>query len=338
MKTGIVLANLGTPDSYKTGDVRRYLRQFLMDGRVIDIPWFPRFLLVNGIIAPFRAPKSAAVYKKVWLPEGSPLKVYGLSLAEKVQKIMGSDYLVRLAMRYQNPSMESVLEEFRKAGIQNIQIIPLFPQYASASSGSVVEEAGRIFSKWQCIPEFRISGPFYMESFFLNPIAEGLKSSWEKGSYDQVLFSYHGLPERHIRKGDAAGCCLKENCCGSIRKDNFLCYRAQCFETSRRLADLAGLSPENYSTAFQSRLGRDPWIKPYTDDVIKAWPSKGIKKVLALSPSFVADCLETTEEIGDEYQEVFMHAGGEQWDLLPCLNDEDGWAEGLAGWIRDFQA
>jgi ferrochelatase len=333
MPTGILLANLGTPDSNNTADVRRYLRQFLMDGRVIDFPWLPRFLLVNGIIAPFRAPKSAAVYKKVWLPEGSPLKVYGLRLAEKVQQILGADFVVKLGMRYQNPSMESVLEEFRKEGIRNIQIIPLFPQYASAYSGSVVEESGRIFSGWQCIPEFRISGPFYDQAFFLQPIAERLKSAWQSGDYDQVLFSYHGLPERQIRKGDAVGCCLKENCCGSIHKDNFLCYRAQCFETSRLIARLVGLSPENYTTAFQSRLGRDPWIKPYTDDQIKAWPGKGIKKVLALSPSFVADCLETTEEIGEEYREVFLHAGGEKWDLLPCLNDDDAWAKGMADWI-----
>lgn len=334
MKTGILLANLGTPDSYETSDVRRYLRQFLMDGRVIDIPWFPRFLLVNGIIAPFRAPKSAAVYKKVWLPGGSPLKVYGLSLAEKVQGFLGPDFLVKLGMRYQNPSMESALEEFRKAGIKNIQIIPLFPQYASATSGSVVEEAGRIFSAWQCIPEFRITGPFYNEGFFLDPIAAMLKEAWNLADYDQVLFSYHGLPERQIRKGDAAGCCLKENCCGSIRKDNFLCYRAQCFETSRLLASRSGIPAEKYSTSFQSRLGRDPWIKPYTEDLIKSWPGKGVKKVLVLSPSFVSDCLETTEEIGDEYREVFMHAGGEIWDLLPCLNDGNDWAKGLSDYIR----
>ena len=338
MKTGILLANLGTPDSFQTGDVRRYLRQFLMDGRVIDFPWLPRFLLVNGIIAPFRAPKSAAVYKKVWLKEGSPLKVYGLQLAESVQQILGEDFLVKLGMRYQNPSMESAMEEFRKAGVDDIRIIPLFPQYASATNGSVVEETGRIFKKWQCIPRFSISGPFYDQSFFIKPIADGLKRAWSSGEYDQVLFSYHGLPERQIRKGDAAGCCLKDNCCGSIRRENFLCYRAQCFETSRILAREAGLQADNFTTAFQSRLGNDPWIKPYTDDMIKSWPAKGIKKVLVLSPSFVADCLETTEEIGDEYSEVFLHAGGEKWDLLPCLNNDPEWAQGLAGWIRGQKA
>ncbi len=338
MKTGILLANLGTPDSFQTGDVRRYLRQFLMDGRVIDFPWLPRFLLVNGIIAPFRAPKSAAVYKKVWLKEGSPLKLYGMQLAESVQGILGEDFLVKLGMRYQNPSMESAMEEFRKAGVDDIRIIPLFPQYASATNGSVVEETGRIFKKWQCIPGFSISGPFYDQSFFIKPIAEMLQKAWSSGEYDQVLFSYHGLPERQIRKGDAAGCCLKDNCCGSIRRENFLCYRAQCFETSRILAREVGLQADNFTTAFQSRLGNDPWIKPYTDDMIKSWPAKGIKKVLVLSPSFVADCLETTEEIGDEYREVFLHAGGEKWDLLPCLNNDPEWAQGLAGWIRGQKA
>lgn len=335
MKTGILLVNLGTPDSYNTGDVRRYLRQFLMDGRVIDIPWFPRFLLVNGIIAPFRAPKSAAVYKKVWLEEGSPLKVYGLRLAEKVQALLGEAYLVKLAMRYQQPSMEEVLGEFRRSGISSVFVLPLFPQYASATSGSVAEELARIFNSWQCIPGYRLAGPFYQKDFFLRPIADQIKTALQSGTYDQVLFSYHGLPERQIRKGDDAGCCLKENCCGSLRTENYFCYRAQCFETSRLLAAMAGIPPSGYATSFQSRLGRDPWIKPYTEDLIRSWPEKGVKKVLVLSPAFVADCLETTEEIGEEYREVFMHSGGLQWDLLPCLNDSSQWAEGLAAWIRE---
>lgn len=334
MKTGILLVNLGTPDSCKTSDVRRYLREFLMDGRVIDVPWLPRFLLVNGIIAPFRAPKSAAVYRKVWLENGSPLKVYGMALTQKVQEILGEEFVVRLGMRYQNPSMESALKELRNEGVRYIKVVPLFPQYASATSGSVAEAFGNIVRKWQAIPGFSISGPFYQKAFFLQPIADMLLKAISAASYNQVLFTYHGLPERHIRKADAAGCCLKNDCCGSIRDDNFLCYRAQCFETSRLIAARAGLTPDQYTTSFQSRLGRDPWIKPYTDELIRNWPSKGWKKVLALSPSFVADCLETTEEIGEEYREVFMEAGGESWDLLPCLNDGETWAKGLANWIR----
>lgn len=334
MKTGILLVNLGTPDSFKTPDVRRYLREFLMDGRVIDVPYILRFLLVNGIIAPLRAPKSAAVYQKVWLKEGSPLKVYGMELARKLQDVLGERYIVKLGMRYQHPSMEKALNDLRREQVSSIRIIPLFPQYASATNGSVVEEFGNISRKWQTIPGFSISGPFYQEDYFLNPIAAMLKNALASENYDQVLFTYHGLPERHIRKGDAAGCCLKNDCCGSIRENNFLCYRAQCFETSRLLAARTGLRPEQYTTAFQSRLGKDPWIKPYTDELIRTWPAKGWKKVLALSPSFVADCLETTEEIGEEYREVFMHAGGEKWDLLPCLNASDDWVAGLAARIK----
>jgi ferrochelatase len=337
MKKGILLVNLGTPDSFRTADVRRYLRQFLMDGRVIDIPWLPRFLLVNGIIAPFRAPKSAAVYKKVWLPEGSPLKVYGMQLESKIQSLLGDEFLVKLGMRYQNPSMEAAWEEL-KSQVSSITIVPLFPQYASATSGSVAEEWGRITSHLQSIPPYKITGPFYQENFFLQPLIEMLQKPLQEKSYDQVLFSYHGLPERQIRKADDAGCCLKENCCGSIRPDNFLCYRAQCFETSRLIAAGAGLHANEFTTAFQSRLGKDPWIKPYTEETIRSWPGKGIKKVLVLSPSFVADCLETTEEIGEEYHEVFMESGGECWDLLPCLNAGDSWADGFASWIREQQA
>jgi ferrochelatase len=338
MKTGILLVNLGTPDSYKTGAVRRYLREFLMDGRVIDIPFIPRFLLVNGIIAPFRAPKSAAVYRKVWLDEGSPLKVYGLELEKRLQAILGEEFLVKIGMRYQNPSLGKALSELKNSGVKSISVIPLFPQYASATSGSIVEECAGLIRKWQTIPELRIGGPFYREAFFLNPIIRMLKNAWSSGNWDQVLFSYHGLPERQIRKADAAGCCLKENCCGTIRTENQFCYRAQCFETSRLLAEGAGLSAEQYTTAFQSRLGKDPWIKPYTEDVIRACPAKGMKRILALSPSFVADCLETTEEIGEEYREVFMESGGDEWELLPCLNVETDWVEGLASRIRASMA
>jgi ferrochelatase len=333
MKTGILLVNLGTPDSTSVGDVRRYLREFLMDGRVVDIPWLPRFLLVNGIIAPFRAPKSAAVYKKVWLNEGSPLKVYGLQLEKEIQEILGENYIVKLGMRYKNPSIKSAIEQIRDGGVDHILIIPLFPQYASATNGSVVEEVGKIMRSWQTIPSFSITGPFYDKPFFAEAFARKLKVAVAAESYDQILFTYHGLPESQIRKGDLAKCCLKDNCCGSIGAHNALCYRAQCFESTRIISKLAGIAPEMCTTSFQSRLGGDPWIKPYTDNLIKKWPANGWKKVLALSPSFVSDCLETTEEIGEEYKELFMESGGEKWDLVPCLNADKDWAAGLAQWI-----
>jgi len=304
-----------------------------MDGRLIDFPFLPRFLLVNGIIAPFRAPKSAAVYKKVWLPEGSPLKVYGMKLEKLVQEELGDGYIVKLAMRYMNPSIESQLEELRQANVGRILVVPLFPQYASATNGSVYELVSKEISKWQTLPGVFFGGTFFDAPFFLNPIARQIKESFSSEKYDQLLFTYHGLPERHIRKGDLGGKCLSGHCCSTLHSGNALCYRAQCFATSRLLAKMVGLREDQYTTTFQSRLGRDPWIKPYTDEVIKTWPSRGIKRVLALSPSFVADCLETTEEIGEEYHEVFTEAGGEVWDLIPCLNDRADWVKGLSEWI-----
>ncbi len=335
MKTGILLVNLGTPDSPSVPDVRKYLRQFLMDGRVIDVPYLLRFALVNGIIAPFRAPKSSKVYKTVWMKEGSPLKVYGMSLSKKVQALLGSEFVVRLGMRYQSPSIEESLQAIKEAEPARIVVVPLFPQYASATNGSVVEEVNRIVSAWQTIPAIAVTGPFFDQDFFLQPIANQLKAAMADKSYDQVLFTYHGLPERQIRKGDHTGKCIKNpDCCKVLGSHNYLCYRAQCFATTRLLAEKAGIPEGMATTSFQSRLGRDPWIKPYTDEVISAWPSKGIKKVLALSPSFVSDCLETTEEIGEEYHEVFMKAGGEQWDLLPCLNDSEEWVNNLSAWLK----
>ncbi|HPI11949.1 MAG TPA: ferrochelatase [Catalimonadaceae bacterium] len=336
MNTGILLVNLGTPDSTSTTDVRRYLRQFLMDSRVIDIPFLSRFLLVNGIIAPFRAPKSAAVYRNVWMKEGSPLKVYGMALEKKVQNVLGDGFIVKLGMRYMNPSIESGLEFLKKAQVDRIVVVPLFPQYASATNGSVFELTSRIMATWQTIPAFNFTGPFFNQAFFLDPIVKQIQEARTSGKFDQILFTYHGLPERQIRKGDDTKTCLSGDCCGTYHKGNALCYRAQCFETSRLIAKKAGLAETQYTTSFQSRLGRDPWIKPYTDEVIKKWPSHGIKRVLALSPSFVADCLETTEEIGSEYKEVFEAAGGEHWELLPCVNDRTDWVEGLSKWIQAF--
>jgi ferrochelatase len=333
MIIGVLLLILGTPNSPSTPDVRKYLREFLMDGRVIDIPYIPRFLLVNGIIAPFRAPKSAKVYRQVWLPEGSPLKVYGVKLTEKVKKNLGDNFVVRLAMRYQNPSIALGLEELMREEVSQIIVVPLFPQYASASSGSVYEEVMHLASKIQTIPALTIAGTFFDADFFIQPIVDQIKEVYSKENYDQILFSYHGLPERHIRKGDRVKCCLKEGCCDTLGSHNQLCYRAQCFATTRLIASKLNLGPDQYTTSFQSRLGNDPWVKPYTDQVIKKWPEKGINKVLALSPSFVADCLETTEEIGSEYKEIFEEAGGKHWELLPCLNDNETFAAGLSDWI-----
>lgn len=328
-KKGILLVNLGTPDSTNTSDVRKYLREFLMDKRVIDIPAFPRWLLVNGIIAPFRAPKSAAEYRKLFDDRGSPLKYYTEDITGLLQKKLNEEYSVKFAMRYQNPSLESVLQEFQNEEVANLHVIPLFPQYASATTGSVIDKVMEITSQWQIIPDIKFTSQFLEEELFIETIVDQGKAFMDKGSYDHYLFSYHGLPERQIRKGSYKDYCQLGSCCDTLNEHNRYCYRAQCFETTRLVAAKLGIKEEHYTVCFQSRLGKDPWVQPYTEDVLKDLAKNGKKKVLAFSPAFVSDCLETTIEVGQEYQEEFIEAGGEQWDLVPSLNAEDKWVECL---------
>jgi protoporphyrin/coproporphyrin ferrochelatase len=334
-KKGILIVNLGTPDSPSTPDVRKYLREFLMDGRVIDFPFIPRWILVNLIIAPFRAPQSAKIYKELWTERGSPLKFHGVSVEEKLQAILGEEYDVKLAMRYQSPSIDAAMSHYQKTGVSEITVIPFFPQYASASTGSVFEKVMKIASTWQVIPPIKITNTFYDHPKFIQAFVEAGKRFMDKNKYDHILFSYHGLPERQIKKGDCTGeKCVLGACCESITPMNQFCYRAQCFATTRLIVKELGLKEGQYDTCFQSRLGRDPWIKPYTDDVIKKLAAAGKKRVLAFSPSFVSDCLETTIEIGEEYKELFEEKGGEHWDLVESLNDKDIWVELLAEMAR----
>lgn len=333
-KKGILLVNLGTPDSTKVSDVRKYLREFLMDKRVIDIPAFPRFLLVNGIIAPFRAPKSAAEYRKLWDDRGSPLKYYTADITELLSKKLSEEYSVKFAMRYQNPSIQSVLEEFQKEEVATLHVIPLFPQYASATSGSVIEKVMEITKQWQIIPEIKFTSQFLEEELFIETICDQGKKWIEKENYDHFVFSYHGLPERQIRKGSYGDYCKLGTCCSTLNEHNRYCYRAQCFETTRLVTANLGISEEDYTVCFQSRLGKDPWVKPYTEEVLKELAKNGKKKVLAFSPAFVSDCLETTIEVGQEYHEAFIEAGGERWDLVPSLNKEDKWVECLRGIVE----
>lgn len=335
-KTGVLLVNLGTPDSPSVPNVRKYLREFLMDGRVIDFPAIPRWMLVNLIIAPFRAPKSAKVYKELWTEEGSPLKIYGLHNEKALQENLGDKYIVKLAMRYQNPSIHSKLEEFKVSGINKLVVIPLFPQFASASTGSVYEKVFEELSKWQVMPEIQIVNYFYQYPKFISGFVENAKKYMAQENYEHFLFSYHGLPERQIRKGDCHGeVCKLGTCCNQISPKNQHCYRAQCFATTRLLVKELGLKEGTYTTSFQSRLGRDPWIKPYSDDIIKELGQKGIKSVLTFSPAFVADCLETTIEIGEEYRELFEEHGGEKWQLVESLNDSENWIELLAQMVKE---
>jgi ferrochelatase len=334
-KTGVLLVNLGTPDSPAVPDVRKYLREFLMDGRVIDIPLIPRSFLVNGIIAPFRAPKSAKIYKQLWTETGSPLKYYGQVVERKLQTMLGDAYVVKLAMRYQSPSIESGLTAFQQQGLTEIIVIPFFPQYASASTGSVYEKVMDIVKNWQVIPAIRFVNRFLEHPKFIEGFAQTARKYMAAYDYDHFLFSYHGLPESQIKKGDVTkSVCRFGECCGSLQPMNQHCYRAQCFETTRLLVKALDIPEGNYTTSFQSRLGSDPWIKPYTDEVIKELPGRGIKSVLAFSPAFVADCLETTIEVGVEYKELFEQAGGQHWQLVESLNDSPIWIETLADLVK----
>ncbi|WP_420317417.1 ferrochelatase [Ekhidna sp.] len=330
-KKGVLLVNLGTPDSTKVSDVRKYLREFLMDKRVIDIPAFPRFLLVQGIIAPFRSPKSAAEYRKLWDERGSPLKYYTEDITDLLAKKLSEEYSVKFAMRYQNPSLQSVLKEFQKEEVASLHVIPLFPQYASATTGSVIDRVMEITSSWQIIPEIKFTSQFLEEELFIETICDQGKKWMDKEDYDHYIFSYHGLPERQIRKGSYGDHCQLGKCCSTLNEHNRYCYRAQCFETTRLVASKLGIKEEDYTVCFQSRLGKDPWVKPYTEDTLKALAKDGKKKVLAFSPAFVSDCLETTIEVGQEYKEQFIEEGGKKWDLVPSLNAEDKWIECLKG-------
>lgn len=321
-KKGVLLVNLGTPDSPETSDVRKYLREFLMDGRVIDFPVLPRWLLVNLIIAPFRAPKSAKTYHELWEERGSPLKFYGEDVRDALQESLGGDYVVALGMRYQSPSIKQAMGILMDKNVADITVIPMFPQYASATTGSVADKVMEIARTWQNIPTIRIINQFVEEPLFIQTIVENARPMIEKQDYEHFVFSYHGIPERHVRKASVDGYCqLSGKCCANFNQKNRYCYRAQCYLTSRLLAEALGIPEEKYTVAFQSRLGTDPWVKPYTDDVIKDLAEMGFKKVLAFSPAFVADCLETTIEVGEEFKELFEEEGGQVWDLVPSLNN-----------------
>jgi ferrochelatase len=333
--TTVVLINLGTPDSPSVKDVRKYLFEFLNDPRVIDIPAIARFFLVNLIIVPFRAPKSAKIYEQLWnnngLPDGvkgSPILYYGKSVRGKLQKALGDNFDVQLAMRYQNPSMDSVFENLYKKNLEKIIIIPLFPQYASATTGSVIDKAMKIISKWRVIPEIKFVNQFYDEQGFINTIIERAKK-YNINEYDHVLFSYHGLPVRQVDKAHKDGTlCEEHNCETEINETNQFCYKATCYATTRLIVDKLKLTTEKFAVCFQSRLDKK-WLKPFTDKVIVEQAKKGAKKLLIFSPAFVADCLETLVEIGIEYQKLFEEHGGEKVQLVESLNDHPMWIETL---------
>ena len=335
LKTAVLLINLGTPDSPSVKDVRKYLFEFLNDPRVIDIPAIARFILVNLIIVPFRAPKSARIYEELWvnngLPDGtkgSPILYYGKSVQEKLQKALGNDYDVYLAMRYKNPSIDDVLSAIYKKNYEKIIVIPLFPQYASATTGSVVDKVMKIISKWWVIPEIKFISQFYDDEGFINTIIERAKK-YKLEDYDHLLFSYHGLPVRQVDKVYKDGTlCEEHNCETEINETNKYCYKAACYTTTRLIVKKLGLSEDRHTVCFQSRLDKK-WLEPFADKAIIEQAKKGAKRLLVFSPAFVADCLETLIEIGVEYQKLFEEHGGEKVQLVESLNDHPAWIETL---------
>ena len=330
-KKGILLVNLGTPDSPETKDVRKYLNEFLMDGRVIDINPVSRALLVRGIIAPFRSPKSAKLYKHIWSKEtGSPLLHYSKLQHAALQQRLGDDYQVELAMRYQSPSIESALERLKAALVESIQVIPLFPQYASASTGSVIDKVMELIKEWQTIPSVSFVNSFHDNKLMIQTFADNGRK-YQPETYDHILFSFHGLPQRQLIKCDHTGSyCLKvDGCCDTLNDTNKFCYSAQSHHTAKLIAEALNIPKEKYTICFQSRLGSDPWVQPYTSEIVAKLAKEGKKRLLVFCPAFVADCLETVYEVTEEYGAEFKALGGEHVQLVESLNDSPTFIDAL---------
>ena len=334
--TGVLLVNLGTPDAPETAPVRRYLRQFLGDRRVLTLPAPLRWLLLNLVILPTRPAKSAAAYREVWTDQGSPLLVHSRALTAGVAEALGADYQVELAMRYGNPSIEGGLAALESAGVDRIVVLPLFPQYASSVTASVSAEVMRVLDAGGDFPPIEILGAFHDAPGFIEPWAAFAGPDLAAFGADHVLFSFHGLPEDQIRASDPtkSHCLSSEGCCDSPGPSLRRCYRAQCYGTAKALGAALGLEPDQYSVSFQSRLGPRPWIRPFTDEVLPTLSERGVKRLAVFCPSFVADCLETLEEIGIRLREQWTEDGGDALWLSPCPNGDQGFAEGVAGWIR----
>lgn len=333
---GVLLIQLGTPKSTEVSDVRAYLREFLGDPRVLDIPAPARALLLNAVILPFRPRKSAHAYRQIWTEEGSPLTIHTEGLAREVAERLGERYRVAVGMRYQEPSLGGAVDRLVEQGCTRLVVLPLFPQYSSAATGSALEaamtETGR---RWN-VPEISTVSWFYDDEGFLGALTETARSHLEGFGPDHVVFSYHGLPESQIRKGDPSGswCLTEESCCSQIEAINSFCYRAQSFATTRAVAARLGLAEDSYSTTFQSRLAGQKWIEPYTDVLLPQLAESGVRRLAVLTPSFTADCLETLEEIGIRGRTQWEELGGEDFLLVPCLNASPAWADAVAELVR----
>ena len=325
MKKGVLLINLGSPDSTEVEDVRKYLREFLMDPLVLDSPWLVRKLVVELAILPTRPAASAEAYKKIWWEEGSPLIVISQKVQKKLQEKL--DIPVALGMRYQNPSIRSAMQELYDKGIKDILVIPLYPQYTMSSTWSVVGKTKEVQKKHFKDVNLTFLNSFYDRPDYIKVLSEHIQKQLPD-SFDKLLFSYHGIPERHDKKASEIG--------KKYTDSHIKTYRSQCFETTELVRKELNLPEEKVMVSFQSRLGKDPWIKPYTDFVLKDFPQEGIKNIVVVAPAFVSDCLETLEEIAMGYEELFLESGGEKYRYLPCLNESDAWIDLLAKWSNGW--
>ncbi|HTX21250.1 MAG TPA: ferrochelatase [Candidatus Aquilonibacter sp.] len=334
MSKGILLVNLGSPDSTSVSDVRRYLNEFLMDGCVIDTAWPLRRFIV-GMILINRPKESAHAYEKIWTPEGSPLVVSSRNIRKKLQERVQPP--VELAMRYQNPSIESAVQKLAAQKIDDVLLIPLFPHYAMSSYETAVVRVKKVARKLAPQMKITVQPPYFDSPDYIAALVASAKNHLETG-FDHLLFSFHGIPERHLRKSDPTHChCLaKENCCEVSSPAHATCYRAQCFKTVAAFVKLAGIPKEKFSVSFQSRLGKDPWLKPYTDFELAELPKRGVKKLFVICPAFVSDCLETLEEIAMRGKETFIQAGGTEFAQIPCLNEHPLWISALGKMVSGF--
>ena len=334
VKRGVILVNLGSPDSTEVKDVRRYLNEFLMDEKVIDLPWLLRALLVQGIIVPLRAPKSAEAYKTIWWKEGSPLVVLTKRLQQAVQKYFEEP--VEISMRYGNPTPKAAFDNLikRQPDLEEVIVFPLYPHYAMSSYETGVEYMYNEHKKHNYSFKLKHVKPYYNHPAYIHALAESIKPYIDK-PYDKILFSYHGIPGRHLKKTDATGChCLTVNdCCNTPSPAHETCYRHQVFETTKLVTEKLNISKDRYEISFQSRLGKG-WLQPFTDKRLEAMPAEGIKKLLVVCPAFVSDCLETLEEIEERGKESFMEAGGEIYEMIPCMNIQEAWVNAVAGLIK----
>ncbi len=333
-RIGLMLINTGSPSAPRTAETRVYLRQFLSDPRVIDIAPWARWLLLNLVILPFRPTKSAHAYQQIWTERGSPLIANSRDFAEALKPRL-DDVAIEIAMAYGEPSIGAVLRSLVERRVERIVVAPMFPQYASATFGSLLEGVYKTAAELPNVPAITVVRPFYDDPGFLDAWAEVARPELEEFKPDFVLMSYHGLPERQIHKSDPTGqhCLKKTDCCDRFKEANPWCYRAQCLETTKGIAARLGLQPERFRVTFQSKLGRDPWLTPATDQEVVASAKRGVKRLAIVSPAFVADCLETLEELGMRAKEDFLARGGEAFRLVSSLNAHPAWVDAFAGLI-----